>query len=255
MPWELVVVDNGSTDATPDIVQAFEPRLPLRLVDVPARGLAGARNAGVAAARYTDIAHCDADDEVTDGWLSAIVTCLRSAPLVSGPLDEVTLNAANPWQRPRLPAGELPVALGHRRYGVGANIAYRWDVVAAIGGWDEEFRTAADDIDFCWRALEAGFEIGFCEEMVVRYRHRDTARGLARQYRRYGIADPLLLKRHKAFGVTRRPLRRVLRHWRALLGDLPAVVRDREERAGWIAMVSWLMGRVLGSIRHRSLLL
>src|SRR4051794_16576472 len=72
--WEVVVVDNGCTDGTLAVVDAWRARLPdVRVVAAPRRGLNRARNAGAAAARGELLAFCDADDVVCDGWLTALV--------------------------------------------------------------------------------------------------------------------------------------------------------------------------------------
>jgi len=68
-PWELVLVDNGSTDGSAAILQRWADSVPqVRIVDEPVRGLNRSRNAGVAASRSGTILCCDADDEVTPGW-------------------------------------------------------------------------------------------------------------------------------------------------------------------------------------------
>ena len=72
-PWELVVVDNGSHDATQTIVERYADRDDrVRLVDASDRpGVAHCRNVGIRAARADAIAMCDADDVVAPGWLRA----------------------------------------------------------------------------------------------------------------------------------------------------------------------------------------
>src|SRR4051812_33525770 len=63
-PWEVIVVDNGSSDASADIVRGFQTRMPnLRLEDAPtAKGCGEARNRGAARARADLLAFADGDD-------------------------------------------------------------------------------------------------------------------------------------------------------------------------------------------------
>ena len=80
--FEIVVVDNGSTDGTPELAAAYADRdRRVRLVDgsrAP-KGGAAAKNLGVEAAKAELIAFCDADDVVRPGWLGAIRNALAGA--------------------------------------------------------------------------------------------------------------------------------------------------------------------------------
>jgi glycosyltransferase involved in cell wall biosynthesis len=80
---ELVVVDDGSADNTPDLLaKVGDPRL--RVVrNEKALGLAGALNVGLDAAAGTYVARMDADDVALPGWLERIVARIRSAPRVA----------------------------------------------------------------------------------------------------------------------------------------------------------------------------
>src|SRR5215213_2921854 len=114
-PWELVVVDNGSTDGSGDVARSFAPRVPaLRVVSAPRRGLNHARNAGVRAARGEVLAFCDADDVAAPGWLAALVEALDGeVDIAGGALERFALNDGDArtwrtsisWTDMRLPNG------------------------------------------------------------------------------------------------------------------------------------------------------
>src|ERR1700678_1621886 len=93
-PWEIVVVDNGSTDQSLAVARRWaesEPRI--RVVDAPgASGPGAARNVGVRAARGELLAFCDADDVVQTGWLSAFAEPLAGADVAGGVFDNWSLN-------------------------------------------------------------------------------------------------------------------------------------------------------------------
>lgn len=78
--WEMLIVDNGSTDETPSVIEEFADRLPLRRVWQPEPGLSNARNAGVAAAQGDYICWTDDDVEVDPDWLAAYARAFHRYP-------------------------------------------------------------------------------------------------------------------------------------------------------------------------------
>lgn len=79
-PWELIVVDNGSSDDTVAMIETFAGRLPVRAVSQPVPGLSNARNAAVAAARGEFILWTDDDVQVDEHWLMAWFRAFRTRP-------------------------------------------------------------------------------------------------------------------------------------------------------------------------------
>ena len=79
-PWELLIVDNGSTDATPDTIAGFADRLPIRRVAQPVPGLSNARNAGVRESRGEFVLWTDDDVLVDENWLAAYFDAFRRHP-------------------------------------------------------------------------------------------------------------------------------------------------------------------------------
>lgn len=78
--WELLIVDNGSTDATQSVVRGFSDRLSIRSVVEPLPGLSNARNAGIAAARGKYIIWTDDDVLVDERWLFSYLQAFRDYP-------------------------------------------------------------------------------------------------------------------------------------------------------------------------------
>ena len=79
-PWELLVVDNGSTDNTQEIIAGFANDLPIRSVIQQVPGLSNARNAGVAAARGRYMMWTDDDVMLDPDWLQAYIEAFRQYP-------------------------------------------------------------------------------------------------------------------------------------------------------------------------------
>src|SRR4051794_1712486 len=80
--WEVILVDNASTDDTQVCARRWEPELPvLRVVAESRVGLNAARNRGVGEARGDLVLLCDADDEVTPGWIREMAAALGTFDL------------------------------------------------------------------------------------------------------------------------------------------------------------------------------
>lgn len=78
--WEFLVVDNGSTDHTAEVIESFAGRLPIRRIHEPVPGLSHARNRGIAEARGRYICWTDDDVLIDRGWLMAYVEAFRRHP-------------------------------------------------------------------------------------------------------------------------------------------------------------------------------
>ena len=255
--WELVVVDNGCTDRTLDIVRDWRGRLPsVTIADARARrGLNHARNAGAAAARGDFLAFCDADDAATSGWLAAMAAAAHDADIVGGRLEWEALNdpVVRAW-RPQAPMTDLLVDHGFLRYAPGGNLGV-WARVAHEIGWDEEFTFGSSDHGFAWRAQLAGYELTFAPAALMQQRFRPTVWGMARQHFRYGRSGPQLHRAFRDVGLPGPDNRDALRQWRRLLSDLPALWGSRERRGHWVRIAAFRLGRIEGSLRARTLCL
>jgi glycosyltransferase involved in cell wall biosynthesis len=256
-PWELVVVDNGSTDGSIAIVEAWRERFPaLRVVDASAKpGLNYARNRGAAGAHGELLAFADADDEASPPWLEGLVTAAGDADLVGGPLDEDALNngISDAWI-PRERLTELPEAYGFLLYVPGGNCAV-WARLADELRWNERYVVGGSDVEFSWRAQFAGARLGFASEAVMRRRYPSSLGVLARKYFAYGAAGPLVYREFRAAGMPPSPVGEALRAWTWLLRTSPRAAYSREFRGRWVRIAAKRCGRAVGSLRERTLYL
>jgi glycosyltransferase involved in cell wall biosynthesis len=189
--FEVIVADNGSTDATPETVQRLRAEgFPVRHVVETRKGAGLARNAGVAASRAPYIGLMDDDQEAYPDWVGTIVRTLDARPELSflaGPVEPQWIGEAPDWITPGIQGAvsiiewgsELrPIDSQHWMCLPGGNSAYRREVIEALGGWGAYRRS--QDREFTVRLLLAGYEGLYVPAM--RMRHRVTADRIDRDY-------------------------------------------------------------------------
>jgi glycosyltransferase involved in cell wall biosynthesis len=252
--WELLVVDNASTDATPVVIEHGCAGLPARVLAEPRVGLNFARNRAIAAARAEKVVLCDADDAVTPEWLRAMVDALDRYDLVGGALEVDRLNL--PSVRTSSPQSDrLPESM-HRPYAVGANFGLHKRVWAAIGGFDGAFAGGCDETDFCLRAQDAGYTIGFEPSAVVHYRLRAQLSGTARQHFGYGRGEERMNAKRRRLGCADADDAATRWRWlasetRAHLVGAPTVLTAGAGPRRFVERSAFLTGRLVELLAER----
>lgn len=256
VPWEVIAVDNKSTDLSKVIVKRYQNRLTnLRIVDAFAQqGQAYARNVGAQAASGESLVFCDADDEVGVGWLAAMGEALSKYDFVACRMDFQKLNPS--WLRESfartqecdLQKASYPPFLFHAG---GGSLGIKRSVHEMIGGFDESLRYC-EDTDYCFRAQLAGVTFHFVPGAVVHVRVRETLSASFQQARLWAQYQVLLYKRYRQLtGVKlERPWVTYFRRWKGLFWRLPQL-RKKAGRAVWIWSLGWQIGGLEGSLRHR----
>jgi glycosyltransferase involved in cell wall biosynthesis len=190
--FEVIVVDDGSTDATAAIAAEY----PVRLISTPNRGLSSARNTGLAAATGEIVAYIDDDASPDPHWLRYLASTFHASPhaAVGGPNIPPPGDGWIAESVAHAPGGPIHVLLTDRlaEHVPGCNMAFRRRRLQAIGGFDPRFRTAGDDVDVCWRLLDRGWTIGFSPAAMVWHKRRNSVKAYLRQQRGYGRAEALL---------------------------------------------------------------
>ena len=256
MPFEVVVVDNASTDWTAELVEYWRDKIPgLRRVAEPLRGVNHARNAGIRATTSDLILFCDADDVVDRGWIDAMVTALASRDLVGGRLEYERLNspAALRDTAGRVLSNGLERAYG-RTWASTANLGLHRAVADALGGFDPDLELGTEDLDFCMRAADAGFSIGYAADAVVHYRLRAELGPLLRQKYATGVGLAHLYTKHWEAGNLEDYPPRIRRNqalhdlWRLVSGS-PQLL-SRRYRWTYLGRVAKGSGRIVGWWRY-----
>ena len=199
--YEVILVDDGSTDTTAQIAAQFPKvqcfRHPRNL------GLSVARNTGIAAATGEIIAFTDSDCRADEDWLYHLVGNLleQGYAAIGGPNflpPEDSLVAAAVMASP---GGPAHVMLTDRQaeHIPGCNMAFHKWALDALGGFDPIFAKAGDDVDICWRLQQAGWQIGFSPAAFVWHYRRSTVPDYLKQQRGYGEAEALLVHKHPEY--------------------------------------------------------
>jgi len=190
--FEVIVIDDGSTDGTAAIASEYD----VRLIRTPNRGLSAARNAGAEAATGEIVVYIDDDASPDPHWLWYLAATFRNTDhaAVGGPNIPPPPDTAVADCIANAPGGPVCVLLSDRKaeHIPGCNMAIRKESLAAIGGFDLRFRVAGDDVDVCWRLQNRGLTIGHDPAAVVWHHRRRSLSSYWRQQCGYGRAEALL---------------------------------------------------------------
>lgn len=196
--YEVILVDDGSTDETESIAALFPEVRYFR--HAANRGLSVARNTGIAAATGEIVAFTDSDCRADEDWLHYLVGDLLNSRFagIGGhnflPPDDSPTAACVMVS----PGGPAHVMLTDRlaEHIPGCNMAfYRW-ALDSIGGFDPLYWKAGDDVDVCWRLQQRGYRLGFSPAGFVWHYRRNTVQAYLKQQSGYGDAEALLERRH-----------------------------------------------------------
>lgn len=199
LSYEIIAVDNGSTDGTAERIAG--PRV--RVVNCEVSGPAAARNAGLRAARAQIVAMCDSDCIPCETWLWNIIQPFSDPTILAsgGRIEALHVRCGVAFfsedfkvlNQEKFFTGGV---LGFPPFLATANVAYRRDALFQIGCFDESLRIG-EDSDVSWRLLEIGGRLAYCPDALVRHRHRETFGGLFRQAVDYGMGAAAVFAKHR----------------------------------------------------------
>jgi glycosyltransferase involved in cell wall biosynthesis len=188
--WEVVVVDNNSTDGTRQVVERQARQFPttLRYLFEPRQGKSWAMNTGLNESRFPLLVFADDDIRVSRGWLASAWTAFREHPeiaYVGGPVGPIWEEACPRWFAQTgktlwgtlaiLDYGAEPFVFEERcKVPLGANFAIRRTMIEQVGGFDPTLGRNADNVilgqelpEFFARSRDAGFRGRYLPEMSV----------------------------------------------------------------------------------------
>lgn len=206
LPHRVLVVDNASTDATPEVL-AGHPEAEVLVLDTNT-GFAGGAQAGLAAASTRYVAFLNNDAVAEPGWLAALVGELEASPPVAAATSRILLaadrrvnNAGGALDRwgvgydrgygePDGPPYDTPTDVAAF---CGAAALVRADQARAVGGFEPTFFLYYEDTDLSWRLGTAGHRIRYVPDAVVHHEHSATADQRSASFAFYNQRNQLLM--------------------------------------------------------------
>jgi glycosyltransferase involved in cell wall biosynthesis len=238
-PWELVIVDNGSSDHTGKVAEEFRQRFVrgVTVLQVPEPGLGRARNHGWRAAHGEIVAFTDDDCYPDAAFVSAVVDAFAAEPTLGFLGGRIRLH--DPTDYPiTIQENPRPIELPPRRFipaGLiqGANFALRRTALEAIGGFDPLFGAGAlfpcEDVDVVARASAAGWRGAYDPAPLVYHHHgRKTPEEASRLMRQYDHGRGAYYTKCLLDPALRRS---TLKHWCRQMARQPPGCTWRELRA------------------------
>jgi GT2 family glycosyltransferase len=221
---EVIVVDNASTDESPDLVQRNYPEAKLIRLDTN-HGLTGGVNRGIQVARGEVIAPLNNDTEAAFGWAEALVTALLAHPDAGMAASKMLLfdrrdtlhSAGDAYGVDGIPVNRGVWQPDQRQFdgdeyvwgGCGGAVAYRRTMLDDIGLFDEDLFMYCEDVDLNWRAQLAGYRCVFAPQAVV-YHHLSATGG--------GEIASFYTGRNTVWVLVKNyPGELLRRHWRAVV--------------------------------------
>jgi O-antigen biosynthesis protein len=205
--FEVIIVNDGSNDNTVSIIKRYSEKYGFKVISTINKGLSFSRNLGISASRGEIVAFIDDDAYPDTHWLYYIADTLIKNPdivAVGGPNIVPPEDGTIAQCVASSPGGPAHVLISDKlaEHITGCNMAFRKMIFNKIGEFDEQFITAGDDVDICWRILSAGYKIGFSPSALVWHHRRDSVKRYWKQQYNYGKAEALLLNKwHEKFNI------------------------------------------------------
>ncbi len=212
--YEVIVIDDGSTDQTVEMVNAYDA---VKLITLDHAGLSVARNRGMDEARGEIIAYTDDDCQPDSAWLKWLAWSFMKGgwDACGGPNLPPTLRVrlgehdcgdgrcVDAFSSDEAVVASAPGAPSHvmlndveAEHLPGCNLVIKSQVLRDLKGFKPVYRVAGDDVDLCWRLTKAGYRMGFSGGAFVWHRRRTTLWRYLKQQVGYGKAEALLMRDH-----------------------------------------------------------
>jgi GT2 family glycosyltransferase len=265
LAWELLVVDNNSSDGTAAVVSRFGEGapFPVRYIHEPRGGIAVARNRAAAEARGEVIAFTDDDCIVAADWAARIADEFARDPalvMLGGRVELYDAADAPIGIRTGREPRELSDEMSNFEALIGANMALRLSASRRIGGFDPTFGAgsgivgSSEDTEFTYRMLKSGGRVAYLPDILVYHHHGRRHGELPRRRFDYTQGRGAIYAKHvlrgdpAAMRMMRWELGKLLR---VVCGRRTAAAERREARMAVRALASGVAAFLFGSLRRR----
>jgi len=230
---EVIVVDNASSDGSAEAVRENYPKVRMMVMEENL-GFAGGTNVGFAAARGAVLIALNNDTEAAPDWASRLLDALERYPQAGMAASRMMVfdssatihsagdcygadgipNSRGVWEAYGPPYDREAYVFG----ACGGAAAYRREMIAQIGSFDEAFFMYCEDVDLNWRAQIAGYRCVYVPDAVVRHHISATGGGALSSY--YVGRNTLWVMARNVPSVVLR------RHWREIVAAQLRIARD-----------------------------
>ena len=251
-PLEIIVADGGSTDNTVRIAE----RMGAAVVNNEKKHAAAGRNAGISAASGDVIVFLDADCTACDGWLREIKNAFESEELDGLGVCIKPAPPANIYEefwgtlslQILMSYGDEPYYVKNKTLNeafITASCAYKKELLQRLGGFSDYFANNAEDIDLCWRALDAGAKLKYVPEAKILARSPGDLKGIRKKSFRNGVSSSKLQKVYSKSKINFDG-----RLYKALFSNIAGVFRGEKYAKLFVyEIVHHLAGKYAGSVR------
>lgn len=249
--YELIYVNNSSTDTTLDILNRYRDKI--TILSEEKKGPAAARNRGLLNAKYEYIAFTDSDCEVDQNWIKNIVEPLKnnSVGIVGGKI--LSKRPCNKIEEYGEMIHDQQSAINKYvpPYAITMNWASRISVLKELGFFNEEL-VRGEDSDMSRRIYQAGYKLAYNPDAVVYHQNRKTLAALFYQGYLHGFYGIKLNKIHLNFLKQYGYKRVYFDTYKELFGNLKKYITDRNQLipiCHFIFNLGKKLGKIHGSVR------
>ncbi len=199
---EIIVVDDCSSDATPEVVREF-PAVTL-LALKKHRQASFCRNVAASHAKNQILAFIDSDCEADSDWLLALTPAFRenSVAAAGGMIDSFYNN--NQLDRYEKVQSSLIISSSYKRsdrldpffYVPSCNFLVRRECFMELGGFKNDLHVG-EDVDLCWRIQDIGLQVDYHPVGIIFHKHRNRLKSFCSRRFDYGTSEPQLQKLHE----------------------------------------------------------